>query len=196
LVHVRVCRDCGEEYRPEVAVCADCGGALEDRYDEQEGWVRASRRAQSGPEEAPPEPPPDYVPVYVDTRPTIVMQCVRQLEEAGVRLSLRARPASDGSAPVLEIYVPEAEQARARRVLVPLIDEMEPTVLEKVDREFDPQTGYRRCPACDADLTKGVVECPSCGLAAGSVPTCPECGEALPEEAARCPRCGTAFDQD
>jgi hypothetical protein len=28
---VRVCRECGEEYRPDVLVCADCGGELETR---------------------------------------------------------------------------------------------------------------------------------------------------------------------
>ena len=40
-MHVRVCVECGEEYRPEIAVCADCGGALEDRRDdiEQAGWA-------------------------------------------------------------------------------------------------------------------------------------------------------------
>ena len=31
-MHVRVCVECGEEYRPEVAQCADCGGDLEDRH--------------------------------------------------------------------------------------------------------------------------------------------------------------------
>ena len=31
--HVRVCRDCGEEYRPEVVRCADCGGVLEYRFE-------------------------------------------------------------------------------------------------------------------------------------------------------------------
>ena len=31
--HVRVCRECGEEYRPEVVRCADCGGELEDRFE-------------------------------------------------------------------------------------------------------------------------------------------------------------------
>ena len=36
--HVRVCRECGEEYRPEVVRCADCGGELEDRFEgEEEG---------------------------------------------------------------------------------------------------------------------------------------------------------------
>ena len=39
--HVRVCRECGEEYRPEIVRCADCGGELEDRYD---GQGEASRR--------------------------------------------------------------------------------------------------------------------------------------------------------
>ena len=33
--HVRVCRECGEEYRPEIVRCADCGGELEDHYDGQ-----------------------------------------------------------------------------------------------------------------------------------------------------------------
>ena len=32
-MHVRVCVDCDEEYRPDITTCADCGGRLEDRHD-------------------------------------------------------------------------------------------------------------------------------------------------------------------
>ena len=42
--HVRVCRDCGEEYRPEIVRCADCGGELEDRYEGEARRASPARR--------------------------------------------------------------------------------------------------------------------------------------------------------
>ena len=36
-VHIRVCRECGEEYRPHIVSCADCGGELEDVYEDELG---------------------------------------------------------------------------------------------------------------------------------------------------------------
>ena len=46
-VHVRVCRDCGEEYRPEIAVCADCGGELEDVYSILKGFGTSTLRLRT-----------------------------------------------------------------------------------------------------------------------------------------------------
>ena len=45
--HVRVCRDCGEEYRPEIVRCADCGGELEDRYEGETDESPSLRRRRS-----------------------------------------------------------------------------------------------------------------------------------------------------
>ena len=36
-MNVRVCRDCGEEYRPEIAICADCGGELVSQWEDENG---------------------------------------------------------------------------------------------------------------------------------------------------------------
>src|SRR5688572_2450301 len=36
-MHVRVCPECDEEYRPEIATCADCGADLVDRALDEQG---------------------------------------------------------------------------------------------------------------------------------------------------------------
>src|SRR5262245_18194589 len=38
-MHVRVCPECDEEYRPDVAVCADCGTELREHYENERGEV-------------------------------------------------------------------------------------------------------------------------------------------------------------
>src|SRR5258707_13851921 len=69
-VHVRICRDCGEEYRPEIAVCADCGGALEDRWGDEDA---ATVRRPAGP--AAPEAPDrsGFRPIFVTSQATILV---------------------------------------------------------------------------------------------------------------------------
>src|SRR5262249_45059506 len=46
-MHGRACRECGEEYRPEILLCTDCGGTLEDRDDELEPPPRPELAAPS-----------------------------------------------------------------------------------------------------------------------------------------------------
>jgi len=59
---VRVCRECGEEYRPDVLVCADCGGELEARRaDEPLARPPAQEAAATGELEG-------YHPVFATSR--------------------------------------------------------------------------------------------------------------------------------
>src|SRR5262245_7715889 len=77
-MHVRVCRDCGEEYRPEIARCADCGGELLDRYEGEEGAPvggepppagETPAEAEASPDE--PEEGPLYSGSIVDLEPLV-----------------------------------------------------------------------------------------------------------------------------
>ena len=95
-MNFRVCGDCGAEYRPEIAVCSDCGGALEDRYEDESGESLTST-------EKPPPPPlnaaaPDLRPLFcsstaADLEPKALL---RELRAAGgdlkaLRLALTGR---------------------------------------------------------------------------------------------------------
>jgi hypothetical protein len=191
-MHVRVCRDCHEEYRPEIVVCADCGGVLEDRYDDEP--LGRERPA------APPAPADleydtvvfgsDYAP---DLRPL-----ADRLLAAGIEFRVRPRRASDGTPGAgLELRVRAAAHARALQELAPLLasPDLDPSLVGAVAGEFDPAAGYRRCPACGHELRAGVEECPDCGLAVGASfegRACGVCGQALAPDDARCPSCGFA----
>ena len=77
---VRVCRECGEEYRPDVLVCADCGGELE------------TRRADEPLARPAPEPPPTtelegYRPVYTGSRAMDLVPLCDRLREAAIETS-------------------------------------------------------------------------------------------------------------
>jgi hypothetical protein len=151
-MHVRVCVDCGEEYRPEILVCADCGGALEDRFEEENAPARAL-----------PEPRPVSGPrrtVYSATDAAEIEPLARLLGEAGIPFEVR------GAINAFDLIVQEAELERALlavRHLLPIED-------ADTAGAFDPERGYARCPACDADLAPGSVACPECGLVVGAGP--------------------------
>src|SRR5688572_13890145 len=59
-MHVRVCPRCGEEYRPEIVACADCGTVLVDADDEAPGPPPAA---------APAEPAEDSAYLYRAAQP-------------------------------------------------------------------------------------------------------------------------------
>lgn len=191
-MHVRVCRDCHEEYRPEIVVCADCGGVLEDRYDDERFGL------QSAAPPAPPEPadPEDDIVVFGSDYAADVTPLADRLLAAGVEFRLRPRRAADGSASAgLELRVRAADHERALQELAPLLvsADLDPGLVGAVAGEFDPATGYRRCPACGHELTAGAGECPDCGLAVAASSAerpCGVCGQVLAPAEKRCPSCG------
>lgn len=192
-MNVRVCRDCHEEYRPEIAVCADCGGVLEDRYDDE-----AFGRDRSAAPPAPTEPadPEDDVVVFGSDYAADVTPLADRLLAAGIEFRLRPRRASDGTAAAgLELRVRAADHERALEELSPLLAsaDLDPSLVGAVASDFDPAAGYRRCPACGHELTAGTGECPDCGLAVAASSDerpCGVCGEVLASAAKRCPNCG------
>ena len=113
-VHVRVCVDCHEEYRPEIARCADCGGVLQDRYDDDDGERGRAPR---------PSPRPAAAPGAARRRrgPIATSEHARQLVPLADRL-LEARTRSSASSPGgwagrsaprgFELRVPDADRER------------------------------------------------------------------------------------
>jgi uncharacterized OB-fold protein len=189
-VHVRVCRECGEEYRPEVAVCADCGGELEDR--------RLGEEAVTVPEGVPVpdaprvEAPPPRV-VFVASRVAEVLPLAEALREAEVAHRLgELPPVADGAPVRYALLVDEEDAAEALRVIGPaLLSEEHDAEAEAVETRFAEGRGYVECPACGAHQTPGAVECPECGLGLGAeAATCARCGEPLAEPDAGCAACG------
>ena len=149
-MHVRVCRDCGEEYRPEILVCADCGGALEDRFEEAKAAA-----------DTPPEPPPLSGPrrtIHSATTAAEIEPLARLLGAAGIPFEVR------GAINAFDLVVQEVDLDRAIPALSALLPPPE------AENAFVPESGYARCPACQADLPPGTLACPDCGLVVGSEP--------------------------
>jgi hypothetical protein len=191
-VHVRVCRDCGEEYRPGIVRCADCGGELEDRFLDDEP------PEPSGPAE--PEPPagPDlsaFRPIFASRRAADLVPLAEHLRDAEIGFHLVEQPAPEGAPSSFSLLVHESDEAGARRVLTPLlVPHVASNDVHDLEAHFEEGRGYVRCPACGTEQAAGAVECHECGLALGDMEAavCPRCGGPLPEAGAACPACGGA----
>lgn len=160
-MHVRVCRDCGEEYRPEIPVCADCGGPLEDRdTDRTDAEARSS-----APRASASEPLPDlsgHSSVFQTREPRDLRAAAESLQEAGLAFHVvEARVANDERRSTLSLFVRDEDAPSAGRLLAPLHG-LEAD--DSVDRH-ETEGGPSSCPACDSSLPAGAPECPECGLA-------------------------------
>lgn len=145
-MHVRVCRDCGEEFRPEVAVCSDCGGVLEDRDDELEAATAEGKARFGGfvPEARPGGIPAGYAAVTSAPSAREIEPLAERLAEAGIPFAVNA------SSQAFAILVPEADVEKALLALG----------MTPAEASEAPTT----CPACAAPLTAGAAECAGCGL--------------------------------
>ena len=79
---VRVCRECGEQYRPDVAVCADCGGDLENRPIDEEGRPIAVEAAIEA--ATPAEDAARHRVLFVTSRAAELVPLAEALREADV----------------------------------------------------------------------------------------------------------------
>ncbi len=161
-MHVRVCRECGEEYRPEIVVCSDCGGALEDHHEGVDS-------APDGSDWSVAAPGPEFsarplVSVATAASAGEIEPLARRLGEAGIRFAVR------GSIQSFQLLVAVDEHELALAAL----EAGAPGSAVSVE-------AIAACPACGAGLTPTTVECPECGLGLGA-----EAAEAAP----RCARCG------
>jgi hypothetical protein len=161
--HVRVCKDCGEEYRPEIVRCADCGGELEDVFPGMQ------RKPAQAPEPSPAAELEGFRELYRTTRATDLVPVVERLREADIPSRLaELREAVEGAPPRFAVLVPEAESGRALAAISALVAPHEDAAdVHAVETRFDPERGYLQCPACGAEPPPDASECPECGLGLG-----------------------------
>ena len=192
-MHVRICRDCGEEYRPEIAVCADCGGSLEDRWDDA-GEIRTRVPRPPAPSEPEASDRSGFRAVFVTSQAAVLVPLAERLREAAIEFLLH-ESAKDPRAPAasFSLLVHDEDAGRALRELAPLLAGGEESGrFHAVESAFE-AGAYRNCPACEIELPAGSNECPDCGLALGEVSaTCARCGTPLGPGETECAVCGTA----
>ncbi len=164
-VHVRVCRECGEEYRPDVVRCADCGGELEDRYEGEENGAPIPVAG----DEAPAPELRGHRALFVTPRAADLVPMAERLRQRHVDYRLAEQPGStEGAPPRYALLVPEEAAADALRALADLLAPHEESEsVHAIETRFDAERGYLACPACGTRTAPGLVECPECGLGLG-----------------------------
>jgi hypothetical protein len=187
-VHVRVCRDCGEEYRPDIARCADCGGELEDVYEDA-GAPRAHAPDPAAPETVDLS---DHRPVFQTGRATDLVPLAERLKETGIAFHLVESGGDEGGAARYSLVVRDDDVKRALEALADLVaPHADGDEVHALETHYEAGRGYVKCPACGAPQGSGLAECAECGLTLGAmVPTCPKCESPLEEEGAPCTVCG------
>jgi hypothetical protein len=162
-MHVRICRECGEEYRPEVVVCSDCGGALEDRYEGIESSPDGFELRAAPPAAEFSTSP--LLPIATAASAAEIEPLGRLLDQAGVRFAVR------GSIRSFELLV--------------AADDHEPALaaLEAgAGGDVASTEPIASCPACETKITQMMLECPECGLGLGTEEAsatlcCARCGQ-------------------
>jgi hypothetical protein len=184
-MNVRVCPECGEEFRPEIVNCSDCGALLEDRFEGEDAapvGVGGSRQHGGAPPGAPTAPAV-FVRIFHADRAAELDPLAEQLGKAGLPFHVRTVQLS------FELLIREEDR---ERVLSLLGDALRPRLPSADEAPFDPEGGYSACPACGCRLAPRTEECPECGLAVGGeadANPCPRCGQAR-DEVGRCGTCG------
>jgi RNA polymerase subunit RPABC4/transcription elongation factor Spt4 len=160
-MHVRVCRECGEEYRPDIGVCADCGGELVDRYGDES--------AVGAPAEAAAEPGVPARALFSGT-PAGLRPLADTLLASGVPFQLvpEDRLAFRYELARLILVVPETESARALSAVAGFRGRgTELGFTELATTWGGDHEGEAPCPACDAHVPADAPACPECGLELG-----------------------------
>src|SRR5688500_12437243 len=145
-MQIRVCRDCGEEYRLDAAVseCSDCGGPIETRTE--------SGSVEGGPANAAVTPSASTGPyrrLYAAGRAAELEPLAERLGRA--RLPFNVRTGRHG----FELWIPVGETERARELLPEWL-----AATTDDNSEALPEGGPVRCPACEAEVPAGSVDCP------------------------------------
>jgi hypothetical protein len=155
---VRVCRECGEEYRPDVLVCADCGGELETRRADEP----LARPAPQAPETNALE---GYVSIFSYSRVTDLVPLGNRLREREIEHRLVEQASAEGQPTRYSIFVRESDAAQALESIADLIAPHETGGdIRAIETAFDPERGYLQCPACATKMPAEAEECPECGL--------------------------------
>ena len=159
-MHVRVCPECDEEFRPEIVHCSDCGAMLEDRFEGQDGAtvVAAMPGPDAGSHSADSGTEGTYVRILRADRAAELEPLAQQLGKAGLPFQVRTAQLS------FELLIREEDHDRVRDALGDLLKASSPAADET---PFDPDVGYSVCPACGCRLAPRTEDCTECGLAVG-----------------------------
>jgi len=167
-MHVRICRQCGEEYRPEIARCADCGGELVDRHED--GMPVGAGGAAPG-DGTPAEADQARVEVAVHN---LYLGAIPDLEPLAA--ALREADIAYHLGPherTFALGVGEAEWQRAIEALAPFAGRATELGVTELAFRYDPEAWAAeatRCPACGTAHAPTELECPECGLTVGGGP--------------------------
>jgi hypothetical protein len=169
-MHVRVCPECEEEYRPEIAACADCGADLVDRWEDEHGRVVNVDGTLAADSSVEPLEPGVPARALFTGPPAPLRILADALVAAGVPFQLvpdeRLLQRSEGARLIL--VTPETDAERALAALEEFrgrgtemgFTEMVQTWVH-ADGEAPP------CPACGAPVPADAPSCPDCGLELG-----------------------------
>ncbi len=174
-MRVRVCVECGEEFRPDVVRCSDCGGALLDQWD---GDARDGDDGGPSPDEGPGAAGPAFVrSSEPETRPLAWAQQARDLvpaadllKAAAVAFHITARQVEGEERPRgFELRVRDADRDAAWAAISSAVGaDSGISVLEAPVADASGDGHESRCAACGTEVAAGIAECPGCGLGLGA----------------------------
>jgi len=171
---VHVCRDCGEEYRAEILVCADCGGEVVWRDPRQA--APSDSAAPAAPEPEPPAATGHIVFSSASVRD--LLPIAERLQENAIEHQLYEQPRPERGSRSWAVVVREGDAPRAHELIADLHGPHEAGGdLRAIVTQFDETHGYLRCPACGTALASGAHECPECGLHVGGEEAAQEPGD-------------------
>lgn len=159
-MHVRVCPECDEEYRPDIETCADCGASLVDRPVDEQG------RPLPEPVEAEGEP---LAMVALYSGPAAALRPLAEtLAAAGVAQRFVPIPGQSG----LTLAVAQEDGPRALEALSEFHGRGTELGLSELAATFvaGDEGVEHACPACGAAVPADASECPDCGLEWGGGP--------------------------
>jgi hypothetical protein len=164
-MHVRVCPECDEEYRPDIAVCADCGAELLDHFEDEQGRVVTAAGEVLDPATAAEGERVELRPIFSGPPAGL-----KPLADALVAAEIPMRLVPDPNpARGLVLAVALADVARAKAAVASLVRDSELDVVDLSPPDaVEGEAGYSACPACGAALTPGAPFCPDCGLELGA----------------------------
>jgi predicted RNA-binding Zn-ribbon protein involved in translation (DUF1610 family) len=170
-LHVRVCPDCGEEFRPDIVRCSDCGALLVDRHvpEGSGSALPAGDDAQS--DDPAPDADEPYVTVFSSTESEALREAAASLVAAGVAFRASAKGYSYQLLVHADDHAPAAQALAGRDGAI----ELAPGPAIGAGEES-------ACPACGSRLAAGAIECPECGLVVGGEGTDPNLGGPRDEE--------------
>lgn len=172
--HTRTCPDCGEEFRPEIVRCSDCGAELVDRYDDEAQTPDAAEAAEPGTHDV-------YSPIFTAIESEAMREAAAALAAGGIGFK------ATGNSLGFQLLVRSEDRTQA----IEALGGRQGAVVFEPESSLSPGQDGGPCPACGAAVAAGALECSECQLVLGEVAgSCSSCGAALTSGEAQCQACG------